>query len=300
MDEKPEAAAGGSPHEEAGSEDPSRAPRAEGDSGCQNFDAHQYQEEPPGQIAGEDQVDAGIAHAEDVRELKGHHSQEEAAHCSLEVLGEAHALEEVFGGVEGVGEGDTGEATDQPEDHVEGELPNTDQFIGRYGEGREVAQVVARHRCSDNGRDDDGAEGGQAELGQGDFQGEHHAGNGSVEGGGDAGGSPTTHQGPHALGGNFEELPDRGADGRPDLDDGPLPAHAPAGADADRRCQRFYHHQTFTDQAVFQGDGIHHLRHPVAFGFGGVKIDQGPQDEAAQGRHQEDMKRREIRCQALL
>ena len=95
-------------------------------------------------------------------------------------------------------------------------------------------------------------------------------------------------QDPQPLLGHPDPLAEAGGQRGADLDDRPLPADRPAGADAQRGGQRLDQADLRPDPAAVLGDRDHHLGHAVAAGLAGEPVDQRPVDQAADGRDQDE------------
>ena len=85
-----------------------------------------------------------------------------------------------------------------------------------------------------------------------------------------------------------DELTQRRAKRGADLDDRSFAPDGGAGADRQRRGQRFDQGDDRADHAFLVVDRIHHLRHAVAPRLGGKVDDQEGDDETAYDWHQND------------
>ena len=146
---------------------------------------------------------------------------------------------------------------------------------------------MARNCGGGYGCDHDGAESGDAEISQNDFQGEHGTCNRGIEGCRNTGRGAAPHQGFHTICRDFDHLADAGADGRPDLHNGSLAAHRSPCGDTDGRSQGFDKHDPLANHAAFERYGLHDLGNTVSLGLPGEPVDQKSDDESAPGRDQQ-------------
>ena len=140
-----------------------------------------------------------------------------------------------------------------------GHLERGDHEGGVVAE-EEPADVRRRHR-----RDGDRDQGAGADLVEHDLDGEEHAADRRVEGGGDAGPGAGGNQGDALPHRHAQELAQRGAEGGADLDDGPFAADRPAAADRQRGGERLDQRDDGPDHPLVVVDGIHDLGHAVPF-----------------------------------
>ena len=146
----------------------------------------------------------------------------------------AEALPRILRAVEHLGE-HGGQGADHRTHHqIQTQLWDADELIGRHDESMLIAQMEAGDRGRDHRRDDQRAEDVHRPDAQNDLHREDHAGNGGIEGSGDAGRGTAGEQDSAVVGVESQKLGETRTSAGRNLDDGPLAAHRATGSDGDR------------------------------------------------------------------
>ena len=158
----------------------------------------------------------------------------------------------------------------------------------RHLEGWLVAKEPAPHEGGRARRDRNRQKGVDTHFRQHQFDGEHDAADRRIEGRGDARARAGGDQGDTLAGRHGDDLPQRRTDGRADLDDWAFASNRRPAANRESRCERFHQRDDRPDLALLVVDGVHHLGHAVALGFGSEVADEEGNDDAADDRRQYD------------
>ncbi len=137
-----------------------------------------------------------------------------------------------------------------------------------------------------NGGKNNGTESIQAKVGQNHLQGKQNAGDGCVEDGRQSGAGTGGHQNFQPFRRHTEELADSGTDGRTNLDDRPLFACRPTGADGGSRRYGGDDAYPGADIAPPIGDGFDYRRNTVPFDLSGKIVNNQTDRQAAHSRKQ--------------
>ena len=130
-----------------------------------------------------------------------------------------------------------------------------------------LANVSLHHVRQDAG-DDDRRKTFYGKATEDDFRGEHHAGDGGVEGGANAGGGPGSNQ--HLYVSWFESKPLAGgtAQCRTDLHDGAFASDRTTRANTESTGECFHERHFGSDNPIVARHRGDDLGYPVALGFG--------------------------------
>ena len=131
------------------------------------------------------------------------------------------------------GEGNGNQTSGDAEHGVDGELPGIDELIGGNFEERAVAKEEAKDHPGSDGSEDHGTENRGVEVSDDFFEGEENRGHGSVEGGGDGGGSADGDEGFYFFGAQAERASEDGSDAGADLDGRAFAAEGDAAGESD-------------------------------------------------------------------
>lgn len=138
-----------------------------------------------------------VAHPVHLRQGEEEEAEEESAGDRAQPfwLAPPRPVAGIFHGVESFCEPDRNETCREPEHYEESELRRIDDGEGRQGKKRMIAEDRPTDDGGCNRRENNDAERSSREVTKEEFEGEEHAGDGSVEGCGDGTGGTARHQG---------------------------------------------------------------------------------------------------------
>ena len=149
-------------------------------------------------------------------------ADQEAAQRRFDRLGQGELFGSLFQPIQNKHKGQPAEAAHNAESEIEGQLPGTQQGIGRDHKRGLIAKIGPAHHRGQDGGQHHRAKGRHGEIADHNLKRKKGPGNRRIESRGNAARHSTAGQGRQAIGGHFEQLAEKRAQRGADMDDGPL------------------------------------------------------------------------------
>ena len=272
---------------------------ADGEARREHLPHEQDEEEPYAVGAGDAVAQHRVTDAVHLRQHEQEQPEQDAADARSEPLGAApHPLADVLNGVEHPREPEPDQPGHEAEHAEEQELRDVVHLERRQAQEGVVAEGGTADHAGGHCGEDDHPEGARGEVGEDQLHREEDPGERGVEGGGDPAGGTAGEQDPASLLRDPGDAAQRGAEGRPDLDDRTLATYRATTTDARRRGQCLDQRHPSRDVPTTPSHREHHLGNAVTAGLARERVHQRAVEQTGSDRgkdHEPTTEERHVR-----